>query len=608
MSVHLIRPRKSGYSLKRQFLYMIAAIFIVVLFSFCVMLIYIREYSFRSVTANMNHAHEQLVLRLEDYCKDIENTSYSFCYSPTIQEYLRTEDTGIRSTMQLTIRSVFSSTYLLLDDLLEIGIFDKTGNSIGRYARNVGTEPLFLEGLPEDYIDISGNKYVFLSPGSDSGVTEYNSFILFSPIYTLAESSRKLEEHIGVVMMTLDSSYLSSLLLSTAGSDGYYTILADENDHLIAASSQQAADYYRSLPSGSTGSNASNTTVLSKTGWNIHSYLIRSVINSEIQQLLYIAFVTGGIFIFLLLMFLYFLDRMIFRPIDKLGRFMRRVPSDTSPVRFPYSQQNELGRMINILNRMLDSLDEKNEQIRAGEARAFALKLSQKQMEVLAYRNQINPHFMYNTLDCVRGIAFYYNAAEIVAITESLSAMFRYSVKGGNLSTVEKEVQHVREYATIIGYRFRNRIQISIEVQEDVLSFQTIRLLFQPIVENAVFHGLESRIGKGTVTVQALKNEDGNLVYTVSDDGIGMSPEELQNVRKSILEAMEDESAPPAAERSIGLKNIARRLHLFYGSLSSIQISSIVNEGTTVEIILPAVNGTETEQKGEAYVPGNDSR
>ena len=595
----------SGYSLKRQFLYMIAAIFVVVLFSFCIMLTYIREYSFRSVTANMNHAHGQLVLRLEDYCKDIENTSYSFCYSPTIQEYLRTEDSGIRSTMQLTIRSVFSSTYLLLDDLLEIGIFDKSGHSIGRYARSSGAEPLFLKGLPEDFIDISGYKYAFLGPVSDSEFAEYDSLVLFSPIYTLAESSRRLEDRIGVVMMTMDSSYLSSLLLSTAGPEGYYTILADENDHLIAASSAQAADYYRSLPSGS---NASATTVLSKNGWKVHSYLIRSVINSEIQQLLYIAFATGGIFLFLLFMFLYFLDRMIFRPIDKLGKFMQRVPSDTSPVRFSYSRQNELGRMIHILNRMLDSLDEKNEQIRAGEARSFALELSQKQMEVLAYRNQINPHFMYNTLDCVRGIAFYYNASEIVAITESLSAMFRYSVKGGNLSTVEKEVQHVREYATIIGYRFRNRIQIDIRVQEDVLSFQTLRLLFQPIVENAVFHGLESRVGDGTVTVQAVKNENGGLVYTVSDNGIGMTPEELQDVRKSIQEAMTDESAPPAAERSIGLKNIARRLHLFYGSQSSIQLSSIVNEGTTVTVVLPAGNEEEAVSKGETYVPGNDSR
>lgn len=597
------RKRSREFSLRQLFLTLVCTIFLVVATSFVLMYRYVQDFSYHSVELSMNHTHDQIISRLDEYYTSIENTSYSFCYSPTTQQYLLSESVDERASMQLTMRSVFSGTYLLLEELKGIQIFNQDGVSIGRYVKNSGNYPVFFESIPEDYADIYGNQYALLEEGDGMTTLPYGSFSMFSPVYALSETRRNLGKRIGFVMMTLDSSYLSSLLFSSSVPNGYHTVLTDPNGRLIAASSDAAAEFYLSELSEN-AEIPSRETTLKQSGWQLHSYLIQSVINKEIEPLLVITYVTGAVFFVLLLIILFFLQRKILTPIRRLSNFMQDVPSRPRPVCFPFHQHNELGKMIDIFNRMLHALDEKSVQLRESEAKAFALELSQKQMEVLAYRNQINPHFIYNTLDCMRGIAFYYEASEIVSITESLSSMFRYSVKGGNLSTVGEEAQHIREYAVIIGYRFRGKISIEVDVPEEALECEVLRLLFQPIVENAVFHGLESRVGGGTVTARVRWEPEGTLVYTVSDNGIGMREELLQQTRKNLLDAIQEDPTQPSALHGIGLSNIARRLHLYYGDRGRIEIFSQDGQGTTVRVTIPQAKDGRSKMNVSSYHRG----
>ena len=128
---------------------------------------------------------------------------------------------------------------------------------------------------------------------------------------------------------------------------------------------------------------------------------------------------------------------------------------------------DEISILVDNLNHMLDEKDEMSEKLRHAQRDLYETELSKQQMQVLAYRNQINPHFLYNTFECIRAMALYYDADEIAEITMALSRIFRYAIKGHNIVTVEEEIANIREYAKIIFYRFGGRIQVGIEVEEE---------------------------------------------------------------------------------------------------------------------------------------------
>lgn len=175
-------------------------------------------------------------------------------------------------------------------------------------------------------------------------------------------------------------------------------------------------------------------------------------------------------------------------------------------------------------------------------------------------------------------------------ITESLSHMFRYTVKGGDRATIGQEINYVQDYAKIITYRFADRISIEIEQNEALYRYRVIRLLLQPLVENAVIHGLERRMKPGRVYVSMQKQEDERILFRVEDDGFGIPEERLMQLEEQIQKAKRPETDVPALQSHVGLFNIAKRLYLQYGSEASLQIDSREQVGTVIEILLP-VNG-----------------
>lgn len=207
------------------------------------------------------------------------------------------------------------------------------------------------------------------------------------------------------------------------------------------------------------------------------------------------------------------------------------------------------------------------------------MELSRKQLQIQAYQNQINPHFLYNTFDCIRGMALYKGEEEIAQITMALSKVFRFVVKGDNIVTVKEEMDYIREYATIIDYRFMGKIEVDYDIDEDLYQHHVIKLMLQPIVENAVFHGLEQKVDGGTVEVSVQKWGDDRMRICVEDDGCGMSKERLEEIRSNLDKKMNT--------RGIGMSNIYQRLLLFYGEDIYFDIDSKEGKGTKVTIIIP---------------------
>lgn len=217
-----------------------------------------------------------------------------------------------------------------------------------------------------------------------------------------------------------------------------------------------------------------------------------------------------------------------------------------------------------------------------------------KQAELNALQSQINPHFLYNTLESIRGQALIEGNDEIAKMMEALASFFRYSIsRKGNLVTLRDELTNIQNYMTIQRYRFNNRFSLEIFIdEEDEAAYDYLipRLIIQPVVENAIFHGLKECLEGGKVEIEVIVTEK-TLIITVSDNGQGMDAKELQliNARnKSPERYLKESRRESQVSTGIALPNIHKRIQLLFGEEYGIQVYSTWNQGTDVEITIPA--------------------
>lgn len=215
-----------------------------------------------------------------------------------------------------------------------------------------------------------------------------------------------------------------------------------------------------------------------------------------------------------------------------------------------------------------------------------AARLMKKQAELDALQSQINPHFLYNTLESIRGQAMVYGMSDIEEMTQALSNLFRYSISSqGDMVTLEKELNNIDNYLMIQQYRFNNKFVYEKNVDQDTLSLQIPKLLLQPIIENAIHHGLETKEGKGTILISIYRTQKRLLVH-VRDNGIGIPKEKLAAINGVLLNKNSAENIDKA-EMSIGLVNVNERIRLNFGQEYGLHIYSVQEVGTSVEFVLP---------------------
>ena len=212
----------------------------------------------------------------------------------------------------------------------------------------------------------------------------------------------------------------------------------------------------------------------------------------------------------------------------------------------------------------------------------------EKQMRIAMLQAQINPHFLYNALDCIRGQALSKDVPEIAEITQALSGFFRYSVSmHENIVTLKDELNSVRNYVLIQRYRFGDRFQLKIDIDSDdpiLYALALPKLTLQPLVENAVLHGFSNVLKKNamiTITAQTTKN---HASIHVMDNGVGMDRETYQRICSNLIhQQTENESSG----HGIALLNVHRRISLVFGEEYGLNISSTENIGTDIEIYIP---------------------
>ncbi|MFV0527841.1 MAG: sensor histidine kinase [Lachnospiraceae bacterium] len=221
-------------------------------------------------------------------------------------------------------------------------------------------------------------------------------------------------------------------------------------------------------------------------------------------------------------------------------------------------------------------------------------ELKVKQAEYLALQNQINPHFLYNALEAIRSDALEAQMPSIAGTTKALAAYFRYTItETKGLVTLEDEIDNVESYFTVQKYRFEEKLIMKILLPEDqpeLMQLKMPKLTLQPIVENAIFHGLESKMGVGTICISVDTTEQ-NLIVHIKDDGVGIAQEELSKMN---LIFKQQESDPKLGQESetgsgIALINVNSRIKLLFGEDYGIRIFSVPDVGTDVSVFLPLV-------------------
>ncbi len=224
--------------------------------------------------------------------------------------------------------------------------------------------------------------------------------------------------------------------------------------------------------------------------------------------------------------------------------------------------------------------------------KVYNIQLKQKEAELNSLQNQINPHFLYNTLESIRGAALYHGLNDIAAMSKALSLFFRYSVSDKFLVPIREEIQYLENYISIQNFRYENKFELIYKIPPEVLNYKILKLTLQPLVENSIKHGLERKVGKGRIRIEILDLVN-VLKIIVADDGIGMSHDAVDALnrklsRSSPPEDSEGQGGTHSSGTGIGVRNINSRIKLYFGEQYGIKYLK-PETGTIVEITLPVI-------------------
>ena len=225
---------------------------------------------------------------------------------------------------------------------------------------------------------------------------------------------------------------------------------------------------------------------------------------------------------------------------------------------------------------------------------------SKQHPEYLALQNQINPHFLYNTLESIRGEAIMEGVDSVAEVTETLATFYRYTISNiDQYVTIEDELNHIKDYIAIQQFRFGDKIRLNIKwetMEEKYINYYIPKLVLQPIVENAVFHGIEKKLGTGTITIRFILTPK-YVNITISDDGVGMDHKTLEGLNDRLNQrTINYLNQNERKEGGIALINVNSRIQLLFGEDYGINIYSTVDVGTDVEIKLPLMADTDHAQ------------
>lgn len=276
------------------------------------------------------------------------------------------------------------------------------------------------------------------------------------------------------------------------------------------------------------------------------------------------------------------LSRYISRPIHSLNKAMGEFEANAEGFSYePVYGSLEVTSLSNAFGHLVIRIQELMNQVRNEE-------IVLRKTELRALQAQINPHFLYNTLDSIAWMCEEGRNKDAVEMVNALARLFRISIsKGHELIPVEKEVEHAKSYLQIQKFRYKNQFQYSFEVQESCLHYYCNKITLQPIIENAIYHGLNRMIDEGFIEIRIFEDGD-DVVFTVEDNGVGMTKEQCESILHKEVKGQTG---------GIGIKNVNDRVKIYFGEQYGMTIESKLDEGTKVSIRMPKLKEDSYETR-----------
>lgn len=333
---------------------------------------------------------------------------------------------------------------------------------------------------------------------------------------------------------------------------------------------------------------------LSTTEWKLLLLIPYNGLTSDLKQLLHYGVGLCGVLLCVAFLFVFYVIRRNMRDLRVIVDGLQSVETLNNHYRLPDNRTVEFNTITQSINRMLEQLELTTEEALEMKERIFSNEILKKNAELYALQTQINPHFLYNTLGCICSIAQHYQIKEIETIANSMAKIFRYCIKREASVPLSEELNCVLEYLEIIKQRFPNRMQFFICIPETHLQHPIPKMTLQPVVENAIQHGLRNVNRSGILSISSEETEDGFRIV-VRDNGAGIAPETYARLQESL--ARGSQAAIHEQNDCIGLMNIHARLQLELGTKYGLGVFSEFGKGTTVILNMPRSEAQSAETK-----------
>ena len=541
-----------------------------------------------------------------------ETTKYLYNYNITEYDYLYElmEDDTITQARREALMSDVLRDILYMNQHIDHVFFITPGGeqySVMRPPEVMVKEEEMGRFHEENFLE--GHKQMRLLPTHDTSYyLDVSDFTVTRNIMNTRTIQSADEQELGTLYIDVSADYFDGIINETDLEDGCRMYVIDRKEKVIVYSQEKEnigtgigklEDYLPEMEEDKQYIKADGNYFIYRlipgTDWLVTEEIPAFNLENSYQEIQTNILIIIGFSVILLMIIYFFYSKMMNKPIRTLKDAMEQIQDGNLDTRVTIKSNDEVGFLAKGLNQMTENLQNHIQQVYIAEIR-------QRDAEIEALKTQIQPHYLYNTLDVIRMTAITNDDNVTAEMIDSLSGQLKYLIGNArDMVTLQAEIDSIRNYFKIIRIRYENRFELEINIEENLLGLEVPQLIIQPVVENAVKYGLKPKSGTGVIAVNA-REEDGCLEITVMDNGVGMEPERLKTVQER-LESPETVKHPKSKRASLGLKNVYDRIKLMFGDTYGLEISSFENIGTMVKYRLPIIDGTEPAKEN----PGGEN-
>lgn len=504
---------------------------------------------------------DNIEINIASMATSMKKTSTMFSSKQETQSYLQSASTDTHQLQRQSFSDLIGMFQSYTPDLVDIIVWDKNSPTSMISYIPADMENFTVERFRNSAMNKQSYFEFYIQPATREPFLMY-----FSPVF-MTTFSEDFGKYIGNIAIICKTETLSKLVNSTSDmqlqikDEASRRILYSNNYTLPKQEIPNPKTYEETLRIPNTNLSVDGTAYASQVSL-LNDSRSGPLILFALLSLFYLAYIAFAV------------HHIIIRPIHKLNQEIESIDYEHDKPQIRTSLKNEIGSIASHVNTLLERVYSLNQHNIASQARLYEMELSKKQTQLYAYQSQINPHFLYNMLQCMRGISLMHGIREVAQICTNMADLFRYSIKGAFLVYLEDELSIIDKYLYMIRVRFQDKITYSLEIAEDTKKCKIPKMILQPLVENSIFHGLESIEDNGFIHIRTFREGDG-LFITIQDNGIGFDEVTLKELEELLSQDIpSDINATFNEAKGLGIINIHNKIRLYEGTEYGISILS----------------------------------